>query len=114
MPKNRSQMADLALRHIGVIDAMEASTAQDRILAEEAFDYIIAELNVHDLDYELDAEEIPDRLVVPLRDLIAHDVAPSFGLQPLIARNFAMDRLRQQYFQNIGDINAPVYIDPFR
>lgn len=108
-----TELATRVLQHIGVIDSSEVPTAEDNVLVLESLDSVLAGLSVDQLSDGITAASIPDWAQPMIRDLVAVEVAMSFGIpvDPML-RPRALSRLRQQFAQDVADINAPVRRSP--
>lgn len=108
-----TQLATRVLQHIGVIDSNETPTAADNTLVLAALDAVLSGLSVDQMNDGITSASIPDWAQPMIRDLVAYEVAMSFGVpvDPML-RPRALTRLRHQFAQDIADINAPVRRSP--
>jgi hypothetical protein len=80
MAKTPAQLAESVLREIGVIDAVEAPSAEDSDYVVAVYASKFAELAAPGLEFVYwSLAEIPEAVFLTLRDLVINEVSGAFG-----------------------------------
>lgn len=107
----KAQICQDALRHLGVVDPGENPTADEQVLAERRFDSLMSELALDGLNAGIEDLAVPEWAQIPLMELVAHEISPSFGIasSPAI-RLMALARLRRQQSEaTVAELNQPIF-----
>lgn len=89
--KTRLDVINRAMRRLGVKAEDENLTADQITSVGEVFDALIAELN-NEVPLNFTSASVPDRVFIPLANLLAVEVAPDYGI-PASSRGAAFARV---------------------
>jgi hypothetical protein len=99
MARTRQELAKAVLQELGELDAMEEPAAEDAALIKRTYDDKLEQMRDDDLVY-WSADEIPNAIFLPLKDLVTNEVRGAFG-EPMPAadkqaqEDFIMKRIRK-------------------
>lgn len=85
------QLRNAILQHLGVIGLAEVATAAQKEMAESIIDRTFEQLKAHNV-ITFATTAIPTWAMMPLRNYIAYDAAPSFGAPPAMMPQLMADQ----------------------
>lgn len=90
--KTRLDVINRAMRRIGVKAEDETLTADQIASVGEAYDALIAELGT-ELTLSFTGASVPEKVFLPLANLLAVEIGPDYGVPPLTTRGTAYGRV---------------------
>lgn len=80
MTKTTTELADAALRELGVVDAEETPDTVDRTYVADRYAEKFAEMSAPGLELTYwPAADIPDAIFLTLRDLVINEIRGAYG-----------------------------------
>lgn len=79
MAKTRADLIERALKNLGALPAGQSASAEDSLSMDALIDPLLDSLNMREIIYVGDSENIPDEYFIPLGELLAFAASPEFG-----------------------------------
>lgn len=104
MPRTRQELAVEVMRELGELGASEQPSAEDAALIKARYDDKLEQWRDDDLVY-WSADEIPNAIFLPIKDVIVNEVRGVFGEpvppeEKILKEDILMRRIRRHIARN--------------
>lgn len=105
----KAELAARVLQHLGLLGAGQSASAEDDGLVQEAIDAVHAELRKEGL-VPFATSAIPEWAQAPLRDFVAAEVGPAFGMVTLPEKEARQATARRRLATQVAAMRHPIPI----